>query len=79
MNRMIPWAALGLVALAGCGQKGPLYLPDRGGTIVTRPASSNSPAASTPAQTPAGQQTTPATATPTAPKDKDPDDTQSPK
>jgi predicted small lipoprotein YifL len=23
--------------LAGCGQKGPLYLPDKGGAVVTRP------------------------------------------
>jgi predicted small lipoprotein YifL len=23
--------------LAGCGQKGPLYLPDKGGEVVTRP------------------------------------------
>ncbi len=25
------------LALASCGQKGPLYLPDEGGTIITRP------------------------------------------
>jgi len=24
--------------LAACGQKGPLYLPDKGGEVVTRPA-----------------------------------------
>jgi predicted small lipoprotein YifL len=30
-------AALLLVGLAGCGQKGPLYLPDKGGEVVTRP------------------------------------------
>lgn len=24
-------------ALGGCGQKGPLYLPDRPGSVVTRP------------------------------------------
>lgn len=24
---------------AGCGQKGPLYLPEHTGTVVTRPAS----------------------------------------
>jgi predicted small lipoprotein YifL len=24
--------------LAGCGQKGPLYMPDTGGAVVTRPA-----------------------------------------
>jgi predicted small lipoprotein YifL len=27
-----------LIVLAGCGQKGPLYLPDQGGEVVTRPA-----------------------------------------
>jgi predicted small lipoprotein YifL len=26
-----------LSGLAGCGQKGPLYLPDKGGEVVTRP------------------------------------------
>jgi predicted small lipoprotein YifL len=26
-----------LMGLAGCGQKGPLYLPDKGGEVVTRP------------------------------------------
>ena len=31
-------AVLGTVALlAGCGQYGPLYLPDKGGEVVTRP------------------------------------------
>lgn len=28
---------LPLVMLAACGKKGPLYLPDRGGDVVTRP------------------------------------------
>ncbi len=33
------FAALMLVVtLAACGQKGPLYLPDEGGEVVTRPA-----------------------------------------
>ena len=27
-----------LLALAGCGKKGPLYLPDETGEVVTRPA-----------------------------------------
>jgi predicted small lipoprotein YifL len=31
-------AALTLGALCGCGQKGPLYLPDTAGEVVTRPA-----------------------------------------
>ena len=26
-----------VAVLAGCGQKGPLYLPDKGGAVVTRP------------------------------------------
>ena len=26
-----------LLALGACGQKGPLYLPDQGGEVVTRP------------------------------------------
>jgi len=30
--------ATALLALAGCGQKGPLYLPDSSGEVVTRPA-----------------------------------------
>ncbi|HEY3785702.1 MAG TPA: lipoprotein [Steroidobacteraceae bacterium] len=46
--------ALGsLTLLAACGQKGPLYLPDRG-TVITRPAGSAAPGTA-PAQ---GQQTT---------------------
>jgi predicted small lipoprotein YifL len=27
-----------VVGLGACGQKGPLYLPDKGGDVVTRPA-----------------------------------------
>ncbi|HVW68834.1 MAG TPA: lipoprotein [Steroidobacteraceae bacterium] len=33
------------VAVAGCGQKGPLYLPDKNASVITRPA----PAAAAPA------------------------------
>jgi predicted small lipoprotein YifL len=68
------WLLLALAALAagGCGQKGPLYLPDKGGKVVT-----SAPAApqSQPAQTPA-----PAPAAPATPKpaDKDKDQDQSP-
>jgi predicted small lipoprotein YifL len=29
---------LGFLVLAACGKKGPLYLPDRGGEVITRPA-----------------------------------------
>jgi predicted small lipoprotein YifL len=42
--------ALALSAsVSGCGQTGPLYLPDDGGIVITRPG----PAASTEASTPA--------------------------
>lgn len=37
--------AIGLLSvtalLAACGQKGPLYLPDQGGEVVTRPGGQN--------------------------------------
>jgi predicted small lipoprotein YifL len=42
------WLLLALAALAGagCGQKGPLYLPDKGGKVVTSaPPADASPAA----------------------------------
>ena len=55
-----------LLVLAGCGQKGPLYLPDKKPTVVT------STPASPPAPTPA------ASAATKKPSDPD-DDTQSPK
>ena len=32
-----------LVALSACGQKGPLYLPERTGEIVTRPTQTPAP------------------------------------
>ena len=64
--------------LAGCGQTGPLYLPDRG-EVMTRPAPATTPAptptptpapttapATTPA-TPDGSVTAPAVATPPPP------------
>ena len=36
----VRWVALAclLSALAGCGKKGPLYLPDETGEVVTRPS-----------------------------------------
>jgi predicted small lipoprotein YifL len=44
----------GLTLLAGCGQTGPLYLPDdESATVITRPAP-----ASTPAPSPASSSTT---------------------
>jgi predicted small lipoprotein YifL len=30
--------ACALLGLAGCGQRGPLYMPDRNARVVTRPA-----------------------------------------
>jgi len=35
---------------AACGQKGPLYLPDHGPTVVTRPAAT-APSSTTPSST----------------------------
>jgi predicted small lipoprotein YifL len=54
--------ALGLLTclLAGCGQKGPLYLPDKTGEIVTRPAQ-------TPAETTAAPDSPQTVDTPPAP------------
>ena len=65
------WLLLALAALtsSGCGQKGPLYLPDKGGKVVT----------SAPAAAP---QVQPAPAPPATPKPKDKDqdpDAQPPK
>jgi len=34
-------AVIPLTMTAACGQKGPLYLPPRNGTVVTRPAGTN--------------------------------------
>jgi predicted small lipoprotein YifL len=38
-----------LLGLAGCGQRGPLYMPDRNARVVTRPAEATHAAASAPA------------------------------
>jgi predicted small lipoprotein YifL len=40
----------GVLALAGCGQKGALYLPESGGEVITRPM--QTPAEAAPADTP---------------------------
>ena len=39
--RILLSIAIAAVGTAGCGQKGPLYLPPKNGTVITRPASSN--------------------------------------
>ena len=48
----------GSVVVAGCGQKGALYLPDKNASVVTRPAgaeSNNPPAPAQPAPAPTQQ------------------------
>ena len=70
MSRAFAAALLAALVLAGCGQKGPLYLPDKKPAAVTPPPAS-------PAAVPA---TTPAPAQPTQKKSDDPDsDSQPPK
>ena len=75
-------AAALMTLLSGCGQKGPLYLPDKNAAVVTAPAQ---PATTPPQTTP--PQTTPAAApdtatppaqTPATPKKPDQDDSPSP-
>jgi predicted small lipoprotein YifL len=63
------WLLAGGAALllAGCGQKGALYLPDKNTQVVTTPAAQSTPAPSTPA-----------TGAPQKPTDKN-DDSQTPK
>jgi predicted small lipoprotein YifL len=76
--RRVPWILAGAVALllAGCGQKGALYLPDKNAQVVTTAAAPPVPAESAPSApaTPA----TPATPAPPKPADKN-DDSQAPK
>ena len=72
------------LALAGCGQKGPLYLPEKGGTVVTAPATAPPapPAPGQPAQPSAVPQPqssgepSPPAETPAAPKKSDKDEDQ---
>jgi predicted small lipoprotein YifL len=73
--RRAAWILAGAVALllAGCGQKGALYLPDQNAQVVTTPAAAPVPAQSAPAPS------TPATAAPQKPTDKKNDDSQAPK
>jgi len=69
------WMLAGAVTLllAGCGQKGALYLPDKNAQVVTTPAASPPP----PAQ-PAPAPPTPATPAQLKPTDEN-DDSQAPK
>ena len=43
-------AAAAALAVGGCGQKGPLYLPDKGAKVVTTPAPPAAPPAPTASQ-----------------------------
>ena len=49
------------VGAAGCGMKGPLYLPDKNASVVTRPGSGNTTTTTPPAQTAPGGTTAPST------------------
>jgi len=63
--------AVMLLCVMGCGQKGPLYLPDHAGAVVTRPAAdTQNTGAAAPAQQPGAAQEPTATQQPggTAPK-----------
>ena len=71
----------GCVLVAGCGQKGPLYLPDKNASVVTRPAgattTTTAPAAPG-AAAPNGGTAPPASPAPSKPpQDKNGDDSQS--
>jgi predicted small lipoprotein YifL len=68
------WLLAGGAALllAGCGQKGALYLPDKNAQVVTTPAAQSTPASPTPAPP------TPATVAPHKPTDKN-DESQTPR
>jgi predicted small lipoprotein YifL len=62
-----------LALTAACGQKGPLYLPPRNGTVVTRPAGSvPAPGTNTPSSTPQTTNQSPSQDTTTAPSTQSP-------
>ena len=74
-------AALLACAVAGCGQKGPLYLPDAPGEVVTRPATTPSENTEAP-NSPQSPDSPPAPSSPvpevTAPEEKKDKDAASP-
>ena len=45
-------AACAALSLTGCGQKGALYLPDKGAEVITTPPASPEPAQPAPAAQP---------------------------
>jgi len=80
MKRAWPLLALAALAAGGCGQKGPLYLPDKGGRVVTSaPAATQAqpappataPAAATPEAAPPPASAAPAARAPPKPADED--------
>ena len=73
----LPVALAMTLAAGGCGQKGPLYLPDKNAKVATAPAASATPATQPvpPAATPAAA---PAAAPPAAPAPKPNDKDQDP-
>jgi predicted small lipoprotein YifL len=83
MRRAWPLLALAALAADGCGQKGPLYLPDKGGKVVTSaPAATpappaRDPAAATPEAAPP-ESAAPAAPAPPKPADKDKTQDQDP-
>ena len=77
MRRASPLLILAALAAGGCGQKGPLYLPDKAGKVVTSAPASPAPAAPKAAPPEAAAPAAPAVA---KPPDKDKDqDSQPPK
>jgi predicted small lipoprotein YifL len=68
--------------LAACGQKGPLYLPDTGGEVVTRPGgaaqSTPQPSQQPPQPIPSETAPPPSTQTPASTTPKSEDEKKSP-
>ena len=48
MRRLVLTGCLAALLLAGCGQKGALYLPDKKGAVVTSAPATAAPAPATP-------------------------------
>jgi predicted small lipoprotein YifL len=63
-----------LLLLASCGQKGPLYMPDAGGEVITRPMApvATDAAPTAPADGPAATAAAPEVGAPDAAKDPTP-------
>ena len=74
MKRAWPLLALAALAAGGCGQKGPLYLPDKGGRVVTSAPAATQAQPAPPAAAPAAappESAAPAAPAPPKPADKD--------